>query len=129
MNPKERRQHERITVSLETKFSVIIPENTFQPIDFDSVVVDLSECGALAVVRLDPETYSALLQKTRYCRLTFISPEEDLPAKITGRAVWIQPQGRDTMRNYRIGLYFEDCPQPILDKLKLYISKRKRTFV
>lgn len=129
MEHSERRRGERITVSLEAKLNIIIPENTFQPIEVSALVVDLSERGALLVVRLDPETYSALLQKTRYCRISLLEPNDELPEKITGRAVWIQPQGSIELRNYRLGLFFEDCPETVSEKLKAYIDKRKRTFV
>lgn len=72
-------------------------------------------------VCLAPETYSMMLQKTRYCRLVFAGIDH-LPEKVAGRAVWLQPQGNDSERSYRIGLFFEDCPVEIVSALKSFVT-------
>jgi hypothetical protein len=123
MDPKEQRKHPRAVVSIPGKFNVLIPENTFQPKEFECHVEDMSERGAMLTVLLDPETYSSMLQKTRYCRLTFDHPE--LPTRVTGRAVWLQPHGRDKERVYKIGLFFEDCPTDIVVALRGFVNKAK----
>jgi hypothetical protein len=76
-------------------------------------------------VRLSAENYSLMLQKTRYCRLEFYDVE-NLPERVTGRAVWLQPQGKDEDRTFRIGLFFEDCPSEIVSGLRKYVDSQKK---
>lgn len=122
----DKRKYERIVVSLPASFSVLIPEQTFRPVTNDCEVIDLSERGAMLNVRLPAENYSQMLQKTRYCRLEF-NGIDALPDKITGRAVWLQPQGNDDQRTYRIGLFFEDCPAEIVSALKQFVESLKKS--
>jgi len=124
MSQSDNRRFERVHVSLPAKFSVLIPEHTFRPVEYECEVLDLSERGAMVNVRLASENYSAMLQKTRYCRLDFLDAI-DLPERVTGRAVWLQPQGKDDDRTFRIGLFFEDCPAEIVEALRKYVDKLK----
>jgi len=124
----EKRKFDRITVAIPARFSVLIPEHTFRPVEYECEVLDLSERGAMLNVRLSQENYSAMLQKTRYCRIEFIGNDE-LPDKITGRAVWLQPQGNAEMRVYRIGLFFEDCPAETVSALRKYVESIKKSSV
>lgn len=118
---QHQRQHVRVAVSMPAKLSVLLPELTFRPVEQDCEVLDLSERGAMINVQLTPENYSMMLQKTRYCRLEF-TPEFGLPPRVTGRAVWLQPQGNDINRTYRIGLFFEDCPPETVSQLRNYLQ-------
>ena len=120
----ENRKFERVNVSLPAKLSILVPEHTFSPLEYDCEVMDLSERGAMIMVQLLPESYSQMLQKTRYCRLRF-SGIPGLPDRVTGRAVWLQPQGKDEHRTYRVGLFFEDCPLEIVTALKNYVNDIK----
>jgi hypothetical protein len=121
---EEKRQYDRVAVSLPARFSVLIPEHTFRPVDYECEVLDLSIRGAMVNVRLSPENYSLMLQKTRYCRLEF-NGVDLLPDRVTGRAVWLQPQGNDDNRSHRIGLFFEDCPDEIVSALKTFVDSLK----
>lgn len=127
-NPAEKRKYERVSVALPAKFSVLIPEQTFQPVNYDCEVIDLSERGAMVNVQLTPENYSMMLQKTRYCKIDF-GGIDDLPNRVTGRAVWLQPQGNNENRIYRIGLFFEDCPPEIVSALKTFVESLKKSQV
>lgn len=120
MEAKQQRQFERIKVSVEATFGILIPEATFQPAQFKATVSDLSERGAMVLVKLDPDTYRQMLHKSRYCRITFA--EKGLPVKLIGRAVWIQPQGKVDEIFYKIGLFFEDCPIHVVEQLRRYVS-------
>lgn len=122
---KDLRRYERVEVSLPARISVLIPEHTFRPLELDCEILDISERGAMVNVRLTPENYSLMLQKTRYCRLNFAGAV-DLPARVTGRAVWLQPQGKDEGRTYKIGLFFEDCPEEIVTILRNYVESLKK---
>lgn len=124
----EKRQYERVAVSIPAKFSVLIPEHTFRPVDYDCEVLDLSIRGAMVNLRLSADNYSLMLQKTRYCRLEF-SGIDNLPDKVTGRAVWLQPQGKEEDRIHRIGLFFEDCPDEIVSALKTFVDSLKKSQV
>ncbi len=128
MSESDKRKYERVIVSIPAKFSVLIPEHTFRPVDYDCEVLDISERGAMINVRLSPDNYGAMLQKTRYCRLEFYD-EANLPDKVTGRAVWLQPQGKEDERIYRIGLFFEDCPAEIVSGLRRFVDKIKTSQV
>lgn len=123
---EEKRNYERASVSLPAKFSVLIPEQTFHPVDYDCEVMDLGIRGAMVNVRLSPENYSMMLQKTRYCRLEFRGID-NLPEKVTGRAVWLQPKGKDDDRSHRIGLFFEDCPDEVVSALKTFLESLKKS--
>ena len=128
MSLNDNRRYDRVNVAIPAKFSVLIPENTFRPVDYDCEVLDLSERGAMLNVKLSPENYSAMLQKTRYCRLEFADTTA-LPDKVTGRAVWLQPQGKEDERRYRIGLFFEDCPAEIVSGLRRFVDSIKKSQV
>lgn len=122
---QELRRFERVKVSLPARLSVLIPEQTFRPLELDCEILDISERGAMINVRLEPKNYSLMLQKTRYCRLNFAGAI-DLPVRVTGRAVWLQPQGKDENRTYKIGLFFEDCPEEIVTILRNYVESLKK---
>lgn len=117
----EQRRHVRVAVSIPARISILLPEQTFRPIEEDCEVLDLSERGAMINMRMSPENYSMMLLKTRYCRLDFAGAV-GLPMRVTGRAVWLQPQGPESDRSYRIGLFFEDCPDGVMDMLKAFIK-------
>jgi hypothetical protein len=119
---KLREIHKRIVVSIPARFSILIPENTFSPVELDCEVLDMSERGAMINVCLSSETYSMMLGKTRFCRLRF-SEKDHLPKKVGGRAVWLQPQGNDSRRSYRIGLFFEHCPAETVSLLTAYVNR------
>lgn len=123
---EENRQYDRVVVSLPARFSVLIPEHSFRPVDYECEVMDLSIRGAMVNVRLSPENYSMMLQKTRYCRLDFTGVDY-LPDRVTGRAVWLQPKGKEDDRSYRIGLFFEDCPDQIVSALKTFVDSLKQS--
>lgn len=121
-NSPENRRFTRKSVAIPAKLSVLIPEETFQPMDFECEIMDISERGAMLRVQLHADIYSLMMKKTRYCRVDF-TPTPGLPDKVTGKAVWLQPQGNsDTGRSYRIGLFFEDCPQEIVTMLRNYVD-------
>lgn len=123
-DPKDNRQSERVMVALPATISILIPEQTFRPITQNCEVVDISERGAMINVQISPESYTQMLRKTRYCRLEFPDHDE-LPKKVTGRAVWLQPQGPEENRFYRVGLFFEDCPPEIVSALRTFIRSIK----
>lgn len=126
MDPKLQRRHERIQVSIQAQFGVLVPEATFQPALFMAEVCDLSERGAMVNVCLDHQTYVALLQRTRYCRLA-LPAGEGLPDRIIGKAVWIQPVGRGDEKTYRIGLFFDEIDDRTAEQIKAYVDWRVAT--
>lgn len=68
-------------------------------------------------VSLPEQLYTKLLKRVRHCRLYFDDPA--LPERVVGKAVWIQPSpGSDV----RIGLFFEDCPEPTTEKLRQFLE-------
>jgi hypothetical protein len=107
---------------LPVTFSIMLPEQTFQPQSHDGFVCDLSERGAMVVLELPENTYRQLLQTTRYCRVGF-QDEPGLPDKIIGKAVYIQPVTRPNRMEYRIGLFFEDTPPVVLEQLKVFVDR------
>lgn len=121
MSLAPKRKYPRVAVELETEMSVLIPESTFQPIVHSAIVTDLSERGAMVKLRLDDEVYRTLLQKTRYCRLAFRGTKE-IPEKLIGKAVWIQPEQHGQETTYKIGLFFEDIPQALAEHLRAFVE-------
>jgi hypothetical protein len=118
-----KRKYSRVKVSIPVGFAVLIPEDTFSPRQGNGVVSDLSERGAMVVTQLGDMPEGVFLQKVRYCSIEFNTILE-LPARIIGRAVWIQPVKEAGMSTYfRIGVFFEDCPLEITEKLHHYVAK------
>src|SRR5262245_41936404 len=122
MNHSEKRSAERVPIDLPIQLEILIPENTFSTRSYDARLGNLSERGAMIQVELEPEVGTAMLHKTRYSRICFNEPE--LPSKILGRAVWIQPEKTNTpdRRKLRIGIFFENCPAEDIEKLRKYIA-------
>lgn len=118
--PSKHRNHARVPVAIPVTFSVLIPEETFQPYAYSAVIVDLSESGAMVRVSLQETVLHELLRKTRYCRLQ-IENQPGLPDKLVGTAVWIEPETSQGLRTCRIGLFFEHCPRPAAEKLRAYV--------
>jgi hypothetical protein len=104
----------------------MIPEETFQPIIHDAVVIDVSERGAMVKVQTSEETVRALLRATRYCRLSF-HHHPDLPEKVIGKAVWIQPESRGETVFCRLGLYFDESSGEVVAKLGEFVNKMLQT--
>jgi len=102
---------------MSAQFDILIPEHTFSTQMFPSRVCNISERGAMAIIDLDPEIGALLLHKTRYCRICF--SESELPPKVQGRAVWIEPQkgAPPGKERYRIGIFFENVTD--IDQVKL----------
>ncbi|MGI8908673.1 MAG: PilZ domain-containing protein [Candidatus Sumerlaeaceae bacterium] len=125
MNPKlQPRRYERVSVAVAAQFNILLPEATFQPLNFPCIIRDLSERGAMVEVDLDTETYRMLLQKTRFCRVNFPAGN-DIPERVVGRSVWIQPEGKGETRTFKIGLFFEDCPAVIVEQLRSFVHRLK----
>ena len=118
------RKYERYTVTVEAQFNILIPEDTFQPLNFPCTIRDLSERGAMVEVQLNPDIYRMLLQKTRFCRLNFPAGL-GMPDRVVGRSVWIQPEGKGEVRNFKIGLFFEDCPTAIMEQLRAFLERAR----
>ncbi|MGB9692264.1 MAG: PilZ domain-containing protein [Candidatus Sumerlaeaceae bacterium] len=122
------RRYPRVPVQLTGTLCILIPEETFQPIVHDVRVCDLSERGAMVEFTAHESTIKALLRSTRYCRLSFHGSPE-LPEKIIGKAVWVQPIGSGEHVLCRIGLFFEQSPDEAVSQLRAYIEKRLRELV
>ena len=110
-----------MVVDLSVRVSVLIPEQTFQPTMHDARVLDISERGALVALSLQADTYRAMLQQPRYCRIQFID-RTDLPDKVMGKAVWIQPETFHGTTTYKIGLFFENIADDDLAKLRTFVE-------
>ena len=123
MTEASKRSHSRISVELDVRFSVIIPELTFQPRPSEARILDISEKGALIVVPFNAETRHLLMQETRYCRLQ-ISNAPELPDRLIGAAVWIQPEGHGDQKSIKIGLYFENLAEDAVEKLRAFVEKQ-----
>ncbi len=100
----------------------MVPEDTFQPQSFQAVVCDLSERGAMISADLPEATYRKLLHATRYCRLEFLD-EPDLPDRVIGKAVYIQPVSKQGRVEYRIGLFFEEVSAQTAENLRRFVAK------
>jgi len=118
----QRRRHNRIKTAIPAQFGILVPEATFQPKLVPAEVSDLSERGAMVLVQLDHNTYLSLLQKTRYCRVSFPAGM-GLPAKIIGKAVYIHPLGKGDNAQYRLGLFFEESDITAVGELRDYIAR------
>lgn len=93
----ERRAHTRFELRIDMSAQILIPEETFQPRMYVGASIDVSRSGLK--VRLEDmhiEDYKKLLSRTRYIRLTFISPLTRNEVKVTGRVMWIDYHKRDS---------------------------------
>ena len=107
---------------MSAQFDILIPEHTFSTQMFPTRVCNISERGAMAIIDLDPEIGALLLHKTRYCRVCF--SESELPPKVQGRAVWIEPQkgAPPGKERYRIGIFFENVTDDDQVKLQKFVA-------
>jgi hypothetical protein len=125
MGDTTNRRYPRVPVELAATLCILIPEETFQPIVEEVRVCDMSERGAMVEFGTKESTVKALMRATRYCRLSF-HDHPDLPRKISGKAVWVQPIGSSEAVRCRLGLFFEDGPPDVVENLRSYTEKRLR---
>lgn len=85
------------------------------------MLLNLSESGAMVELPHDQIVYRSLLEQARFCRLAFLG-HPALPARITGKAVWLQPEGTAESRVLKVGLFFEDCPSETVATLRQFIQ-------
>lgn len=123
MPDQTNRRYPRVPVNLKGTLCILIPEETFQPIVHDVQVCDLSERGAMVEFTSHEATVKALLRATRYCRLSFHAVP-DLPERVIGKAVWVQPIGAGETVKCRLGLFFEQAPDETIAKLRAFVEKR-----
>lgn len=123
MPDKTNRRYPRVPVNLVGTLCILIPEETFQPIVHDVRIHDLSERGAMVEFTTPESTVKALLRATRYCRLSFHDCD-DLPEKIIGKAVWVQPIGAGETVRCKLGLFFEEAAPEVIAKVRCYVEKR-----
>jgi hypothetical protein len=119
--PGEKRRARRQAVNLPALLGVLIPEDTFQPVSTPVTICNLSLSGLMVRGNFSRHTYLELLKKTRYCRV-FLN-QTGLPVKLTGKAVWIQPEEQGTTMWCRVGLFFESHTPDERTQLDDYISK------
>lgn len=117
----ERRKSGRTEVRLKAGFSILFPEDTFQPIVINATVLDLSESGMLVRVTLPQEVYASMLKKLRYCRVTLQEP--GLPQKLTGQSAWIAPEIQDEGVQCKLGLFFDGISEKERSELRGYIHE------
>lgn len=118
---KDSRRTARAHVQIPVQFSIIIPEETFTAEQRPGVMLNLSENGAMIEAALPQHVYATLLHRVRYCRLEITEPPE-LATRVTGRAVWLHPRVRRGETVYHIGLYFENCPDAVVEKFRNYLD-------
>jgi hypothetical protein len=98
MSPRdaERGPSRRIQIGLNVKLRILIPEETFTPIEYDCVTQDISETGMrIKVDRLTTTLYLKLLESTRYARISLANPRGGDEIKLTGKIVWLDYQSAD----------------------------------
>lgn len=86
----ERRKYKRLTVNIPSEVSLVIPEETFQPRDFQGTILDISYGGVKVKVKgLEKELFVKLLRPQRYMKLRFILPDNRTEVKLIGRIVYL----------------------------------------
>jgi len=126
MTSEKNRRYPRVPVEIDATLCILLPEQTFQPIVKSAKIVDLSERGAMVEFHGDDSIVRELLRATRYCRLG-INPGQGLPEKLIGKAVWVQPISEESGGvRCRLGLYFEEVDEAIVEQLRAYVTKRLR---
>ena len=84
------RRHERFDLELEATISILIAEDTFEPMDFEGKVVDVSVKGMrVRQEALPRRVYAKLLLKTRSATIQFNDPRDGSNISLTGRIAWI----------------------------------------
>ena len=106
---------------LPVSFGVVVPEDTFAPQVCDALVCDISAGGLMVAVRLSENVYRNLLHATRYVRVAF-KEEPNLPRRLIGRAVYIQPISQGEATEYRIGVSFDEISAEDRARLQAYVQ-------
>lgn len=122
MQIAERRRSRRVPVKLPATLLILIPEAPVYPALHDVTIVDLSEQGAMIHLNLPDHAYQAIRTRNHYFPTGFKNCP-DLP-NVVGRTAWIRPVHSNGKTEYNIGLYFEECPRPITDRLRRFLDKR-----
>lgn len=115
------RRFPRVAVQMKAQFSVLVPEETFNPINHDATVCDISERGMMIRVEFTEDLRRQLLHKMRYCRVR-LKDVPDLPDKLTGQAVWIDPAPKGEAGMLRVGLYFSDVDEQVIERLRAFVA-------
>lgn len=117
---KNRRRFNRVDVWLKAQIVILIPEEALGLPPYECTVCDLSERGALVLTTVPDQVVPQLLRGIRHCRLR-LKDNPGLPERITGRAVWIQPETSGSSINIKLGLFFEDCSEDTVIQLRTYL--------
>lgn len=122
MGPLDRRRHQRVDVNLPISMEVLISEENTRVEADNAAITDLNERGAMVEAFLTDHVYRGLLKKPRYCFIGFKGNPE-LPDKVVGKAVWIQPLTMSEKSLYRVGIFFENCPEQTVRKFLGFLER------
>ncbi|MCD6385990.1 PilZ domain-containing protein [Candidatus Sumerlaeota bacterium] len=122
---KERRKHKRISVNIPSEVSLVLPEDTFQPRDFQGTILDISYGGVKVVVKgLEKELFKKLLRPQRYMKLRFFLPGERGEVKLIGRIVYLNYFEHE--KKLVSGIAFEEMNEEMQARIRNLISYLER---
>lgn len=89
---------------------------------YPATIGNLNERGAMAQVDLEQETYRDLLQGNQPATVWFGRLEGDLPASLSGKIVWIQPQQLHGHTSYNLGISFDNVTEAIANQIRTFVT-------
>lgn len=122
MGDESNRRHARIVVKLPITLVPVLEKASIVGGVEDAEIRDLSESGALISVTLKRDVFEELKHEHCIVYIRF-SPDQPLPKKLVGRTVWAQAMIGEHTISCRIGVQFQNTPEPEVMKLRAFLHK------
>jgi hypothetical protein len=105
----ERRLDARFPCHISADVKILVPEQTFTPFQFKSVIMDISERGMkLQTWEIDTNTYRKILSSSRLIRVTFQVPETEKNHTLFGKIHWLDFNNKVKIPITTYGIHFEE---------------------
>lgn len=122
----ERRTEQRLGCHISAKVRIIIPEETFTPLQHEAVILDISSRGMkLRTWEIDTTTYHKLLISSRLVRISLLPPGAEKPYTLFGKIHWFDFNNMEKIPITTYGIQFEETTKEdneVIQKCLLAIS-------
>jgi hypothetical protein len=124
---RERRAQPRHVANLPVTVQVLVEEQTFSPFVFDGVCDNISRSGALVAVRdLSKNTYTTLIQRRRFIRVSGHLPGRETPITLFGKLIWFDFQDVPGSSMCKLAMSFEPMKDDVAEALDEYLQSIPR---
>jgi hypothetical protein len=108
----ERRTENRCPCHIPAQVKILVPEETFTPFQFTSIISDISERGMkLQTWEIDTATYHKILTSSRLIRVTFQIPETEKSHILFGKIHWLDFNNKVKIPITTYGIQYEEITE------------------